>query len=79
MSHLRAKIMRILQAIFLLALFTGCSLVQEVKPWEKGVLAKSEMVFDEDVLDALYIEHTYSSKEAAFGGAGIGGGGCGCN
>jgi len=24
-------------------------------------------------------EHTFTSKEATFGGLGIGGGGCGCN
>ena len=59
---------------------TGCSsLVKPVQPWEKGTLAKDEMVFDKDALDALYSEHTYSSKEAASGGAGVGGGGCGCN
>ena len=62
-----------------LLLFSACSLVQPVQPWEKGNLAKSEMIFDEDVLDSAYVEHTYSSKEAAFGGAGVGGGGCGCN
>jgi len=60
-------------------LLSACSLVTPVQPWEKGTLAKPEMVFDEDALDALYVEHTYSSKEAAFGGAGVGGGGCGCN
>lgn len=69
----------ILKLSLLLALLSGCSLAQEVKPWEKGILAKSEMTFDEDPLDALYVEHTYSSKEASFGGAGVGGGGCGCN
>jgi hypothetical protein len=60
-------------------LISACSLVQPVQPWEKGNLAKPEMVFDEDALDSAYVEHTYSSKEAAFGGAGVGGGGCGCN
>lgn len=60
-------------------LIGACSLVQPVQPWEKGNLAKPEMVFDEDALDSAYVEHTYSSKEAAFGGAGVGGGGCGCN
>ena len=53
--------------------------MQPVQPWEKGMLAKPEMIFDEDALDAAFVEHTYSSKEAAFGGAGVGGGGCGCN
>ena len=68
-------------AILLLATnaFSACSLIQPVQPWEKGNLAKPEMVFDEDPLDSAYVEHTYSSKEAAFGGAGVGGGGCGCN
>ncbi|MDO8271789.1 MAG: DUF4266 domain-containing protein [Gammaproteobacteria bacterium] len=58
---------------------SACSLIQPVQPWEKGTLAKPEMIFDEDRLDSAYVEHTYSSKEAAFGGAGVGGGGCGCN
>ena len=58
---------------------SACSLIQPVQPWEKGILAKPEMIFDEDKLDSAYVEHTYSSKEAAFGGAGVGGGGCGCN
>jgi len=70
---------RILLAISLLILLSNCSLIQAVQPWEKGTLAKSEMIFDEDALDVLFVEHTYSSKEAAFGGAGVGGGGCGCN
>lgn len=79
MIQLRSFLYGILRLSLLLVLLTGCSLVQEVKPWEKGILAKSEMTFDEDPLDVLYMEHTYSSKEASFGGAGVGGGGCGCN
>jgi hypothetical protein len=54
----------------------GCSSVQ---PWQKGNLAKPEMAFDADVLDARFMDHTYFSKEGASGGAGVGGGGCGCN
>ncbi len=65
--------------VLLAAGTSACSMIQPVQPWEKGVLAKPEMIFDEDKLDAAYVEHTYSSKEAAFGGAGVGGGGCGCN
>ena len=57
----------------------GCALVQPVQPWEKGVLAKPEMGFENDRLDANFAEHTYASKEAASGGSGVGGGGCGCN
>ena len=54
----------------------GCSTVQ---PWQKGNLAKPEMAFDSDALDARFMDHTYFSKEGASGGAGVGGGGCGCN
>ena len=49
------------------------------KPWEKGELAKPAMQFDADRLEAKYQEHVYFSKEAASGGYGVGGGGCGCN
>jgi len=58
---------------------SGCSLVQPVQPWEKGMLSRPEMTFETDRLDAAYTEHVYFSKEAASGGSGAGGGGCGCN
>lgn len=61
------------------ASFGGCVTIQPVQPWQKGVLAKPEMTFEADPLDAKFVEHTYSSKEGAAGGSGVGGGGCGCN
>jgi hypothetical protein len=67
----------LLAAIAILA--TGCESIGNVKPWEKGNLAKPEMAFDPDVLEARFADHTYFSKEGASGGAGVGGGGCGCN
>jgi len=57
----------------------GCAQITPVAPWEKGILARPEMSFEGDRLDAQFVEHTYASKEAASGGAGVGGGGCGCN
>ena len=68
-------------ALFLfLAALAGCSLIQPVQPWEKGVLAKPEMTIQgNDPLDAKFAEHIYYSREAASGGSGVGGGGCGCN
>ena len=62
--------------LFTLCAVTGCS---EVKPWQKGNLAKSHMAFEPDPLEARAQRHTYQSKEAAFGGYGVGAGGCGCN
>ena len=57
----------------------GCASIQPPQPWEKGYLARPDMQFDYDRLDARYTQHIYFSKEGASGGYGIGGGGCGCN
>jgi len=67
--------------LIILALFSvlsGCAL-QPVQPWEKGKLARKEMMLEGDALEARFAEHMYSSKEGAAGGSGVGGGGCGCN
>jgi len=57
----------------------GCESMPKVQPWQKGNLAKPEMAFDSDTLETRFADHTYFSKEGASGGAGVGGGGCGCN
>lgn len=62
-----------LAAVLLLG---ACS---NVKPWEKQYLAKPEMGFSIDPGEARITEHIYTSREAASGGSGVGGGGCGCN
>ncbi len=69
-----------LAALGLLALSTlaGCSTVG-VKPWERDVLARPEMALDANPVENAFDEHMYFSKEAAGGGRGFGGGGCGCN
>ena len=55
---------------------SGCSSIG-VEPWERDILAKPEM--QANAVDDAYDEHIYFSKEASSGGAGFGGGGCGCN
>jgi hypothetical protein len=65
-------------AIVFVLLLTGCA-ISPPAPWERGELAKSSMKFDGDRLDLLAKQHVYFSKEGASGGAGVGGGGCGCN
>jgi hypothetical protein len=50
-----------------------------VQPWERGRLAQSRMALDSDALLEAMNRHTYTSKEAASGGVGPSGGGCGCN
>lgn len=63
-----------------IGLATGCSsFIKPPQPWEKGLLAKPEMVMGGDALDQRFTQHIYSSKESASGGYGVGGGGCGCN
>ncbi len=57
-------------------LLCGC---QTVKPWQRGALADPTMLPDRDVLGLALDEHVYFSREAASGGRGVGGGGCGCN
>jgi hypothetical protein len=65
-------------AILFAGLFSGCAGIG-VQVWERDVLAKPEMQLDAGALDRALDDHIYFSKEAASGGAGLGGGGCGCN
>jgi hypothetical protein len=57
---------------------SGCSSLG-VKPWERELLAREDMLMDADALDLAFDEHIYFSKEASSGGQGFAGGGCGCN
>ena len=66
-------------ALLAATLLAGCATFDPPKPWEKGQLAKPEMQFDPDPLEARMNQHIYTSKEGAAGGYGVGGGGCGCN
>ncbi len=56
----------------------GCSSLG-VRPWERDQLAQRKMQLEPAPLDAYLDEHIFFSKEAASGGSGVGGGGCGCN
>jgi hypothetical protein len=50
-----------------------------VKPWERDALARRDMAWDPDPLEAELRSHIYFAKEASLQGSGAGGGGCGCN
>ncbi len=56
-----------------------CSGCTHVAPWERAALADPIMRADRDLLGNQFAEHMWFSREAATGGRGIGGGGCGCN
>ena len=56
-----------------------CAGCQNVKPWQRGTLADITMRPDRDPIGVAMDEHIFFSREAASGGRGVGGGGCGCN
>ena len=62
-----------------LLLLTVASACTQVRPWERGYLAREEMAWDADVLEAALNDHIFFSKEASSGGSTAAGGGCGCN
>jgi hypothetical protein len=65
-----------LVAVAGIAITSGCT---HVNPWERGTLADYTMRADRDPLATAFSEHMWFSREAASGGRGVGGGGCGCN
>ena len=68
---------RILGALILLVpLLSGCA---TVKPWQREALADPIMQPGRNPIGTAQMEHVYFSREAASGGASVGGGGCGCN
>ena len=71
----------LLSSLFIVAALaaSGCASLEPPKPWERGDLAKTSMQIDPDKLETKIQQHIYASKEAATGGYGVGGGGCGCN
>lgn len=73
---MRNPLLRLLVGALILFAFIACA---EVKPWQRGNLAKPHMAFDTDPLESKLQQHLYQSKEGGFGGYGIGGGGCGCS
>jgi hypothetical protein len=66
---------RALLAVLLLAA-AGCTTVQ---PYQRAQLARADMAFDASPGNMRALEKTYGAKEAASGGASVGGGGCGCH
>jgi hypothetical protein len=76
-----SRIFLTLSAIAVTFAASGCLATQavRVKPWERAYLADPMMDPDRDPLATAMAEHVYFSREAAQGGRGVGGAGCGCN
>jgi uncharacterized protein DUF4266 len=65
--------------VMVLVLAFAAAACSPVAPYQRGYLARPDMAFEDSPGNARALEKTYSAKEAASGGASVGGGGCGCN
>jgi hypothetical protein len=58
----------------------ACSSIQPwVKPYERERLADPIMSFNPNPVSTAYMDHVFEVRNAARGGTGAAGGGCGCN
>ena len=64
--------------LLIVSLLSGCGF-KRLKPWHRDLLAQEKAQLVPDALENEADSHIYFSKEAASGGEGFGGGGCGCN
>jgi len=73
--------MKVLLVLLAFVSVAACSHLQpqDVKPWQRGTLARKNMQLVTNPVQNGLDEHIYFSKEAASGGSSVGGGGCGCN
>lgn len=62
-----------------LALALACAACAPVAPYQRAHLARPEMALDGSPGMVRALEKVFAAKEAASGGASVGGGGCGCN
>lgn len=70
---------RLLRGLLLLGALVFAAGCKNVEPWQRRTLSDATMRGDRDPLGQGLSEHMWFSREAASGGRGIGGGGCGCN
>jgi Domain of unknown function (DUF4266) len=77
----RIRLFLVCSVALVIGALSGCSTSNavRVKPWERAKLADPIMNPDRDPLASALQEHIYFSREAAAGGRGVGGAGCGCN
>ena len=73
----------ILRRLLCIALLLGIAACTPIKPWvkpyERQKIADEIMSFGRDPVADSYLHHVYDAREAARGGDGASGGGCGCN
>jgi hypothetical protein len=69
---------QIFGACAVLLVLSGCGTLGP-KPWQKDLMARKDMQVGANAAQFAAVDHIYFSKEAASGGRGFAGGGCGCN
>lgn len=66
--------------LVMLLCIAACSPIKPwVKPYERQKIADEIMSFGRDPIADSYLHHVFDAREAARGGDGASGGGCGCN
>lgn len=72
-----------LRGLLLLSLLMSLAACSPIKPWvkpyERQKIADEIMSFERDPIADAYLHHVFDAREAARGGDGASGGGCGCN
>jgi hypothetical protein len=76
MQRLQTLILSMLAFLALLSAAAGCV---TVKPQQRAVLADPIMQFEGDPQASAQLRHAIDNREGSYGGAGVAGGGCGCN
>ena len=64
---------------FTMLLALGGASCVTVKPQQRAVLADPIMQFEGDPQQSAQLRHAIENREGSYGGAGVSGGGCGCN
>ena len=65
--------------LLLTAVALGASGCVRVRPYERSILSSRVMKPGSDAAEAKLDGHVHEYREAAIGGGGVSGGGCGCN
>jgi hypothetical protein len=77
---LARRMVGLIAAVGLYAQLCGCAPIEPwVKPYERERLADPIMAFDRNPISSAYMDHVFEVRNAARGGNGAAGGGCGCN
>lgn len=71
-----AILIKLIIMAMLMIMLCACS---SVKQWERGNLAKQEMLVDPYPFHSKLRAQVFESKEGSSGGQGASGGGCGCD